>query len=485
MPSLPWADAVDDGRSARARPATRRFADGFVVPRGTPLKCKVHADEPAACEFRTGHDVALWPIEIVSLSLSPVTGTPEVDFGTGVRIEGTLTLRLRTTTSIPFSRLALDELTLFFRGMDPVGLGLFELFAAAAVGVATRAPGQQWMRLANARSGPVGLEDSEALLPVGAQSFQGYRLLHEYFAFPQRFLFARVGGIARGVRACAATEMDLMLGLSRYAASLESAATASAVALFCAPAINLFPRTADRIQLNDRDHEYNVVPDRAHPMDFEVHSVTGASGFGAKGERRRTFTPFYRVEGRGPDLADAGFFTIRRTPRQPSQRQRVHGSRAGYLGSEVFISLVDGREGPFHSSLRQLSVDTLCTNRDLPLIMPVGNRATDFDVAPGVPLESHTMPGRTHSAQAIAGGWRNELASHRAFVAQLSHVDRYRQRGSKLASRAAYVVRRLVRRSGPPADCGPTRDQRATHRAALAVRRTTEFWARDRVRPGL
>jgi type VI secretion system protein ImpG len=449
------------------------LSDGFVVPRGTPLKCKVHADEPAVCEFRTGQDVALWPIELVGLRLSPVTGSPEVDFGTGARIQGTLTLHLRTTTSIPFSRLALNELTLFFRGMDPVGLGLFELFAAAAVGVATRVPGQDWMRLADARAGPVGLEDSEALLPVGARSFQGYRLLHEYFAFPQRFLFARIEGLARGVRGCAGTEMELMLGLSRYTASLESAATASAVALFCAPAVNLFPRTADRIQLSDRDHEYNVVADRAHPMDFEVHSVLGASGFGAKGDRRRIFTPFYRVEGRAPDLADSAFFTIRRTLRQPSQRQRVRGSRAGYLGSEVFISLVDGREGPFRSSLRQLSVDTLCTNRDLPLIMPVGSRATDFDVAPGLPLESIRClagPSAPRPSQAVGEtSWRlighlslnyltlvgsgNEGASSLrellSLYADLSDEVGRRQIAGVSASTAQAIVRRLPF-DGPP-----------------------------------
>jgi type VI secretion system protein ImpG len=37
---------------------------------------------------------------------------------------------------------------------------------------------------------PVGFIDEEALLPVVARSFRGYRLLHEYFTFPQRFLFS-------------------------------------------------------------------------------------------------------------------------------------------------------------------------------------------------------------------------------------------------------------------------------------------------------
>ena len=35
----------------------------------------------------------------------------------------------------------------------------------------------------------------EALLPRGPRSFEGYRLLKEYFACPQRFLFFELSGL--------------------------------------------------------------------------------------------------------------------------------------------------------------------------------------------------------------------------------------------------------------------------------------------------
>lgn len=35
----------------------------------------------------------------------------------------------------------------------------------------------------------VGFGRDEAILPYGDTSFQGYRLLQEYFCFPQKFLF--------------------------------------------------------------------------------------------------------------------------------------------------------------------------------------------------------------------------------------------------------------------------------------------------------
>jgi type VI secretion system protein ImpG len=52
----------------------------------------------------------------------------------------------------------------------------------------------------------------------------------------------------------------------------------------------------------------------------------------------------------------------------------------------VYVSLVDARESPYRSDLRQLSVETICTNRDLPLFVPVGRGETDFTLDTGAPV---------------------------------------------------------------------------------------------------
>ncbi len=390
------------------------LSEGFVVPRGTTLRSGVRRDDATACTYRTGHDVELWPIELTGLTLAPITGAPRVDFRSRRPPKAAILLRLRTTNGLPFSRMRIGSLPLFFRGADSVALRLFELFVAGGIGVATRPPSGSWTRLDAATIGPVGLEDTEALLPRGARGFQGHRLLHEYFAFPSRFLFAKFDGLAPGIAACESNEIELLLALDRHDPALESAATASTVSLFCTPAINLFPKRADRIHLSDRDHEYQVVPDRGRPLDFEVHSVLGATAFGAKGELRRTFAPFYKMGPRGAERNEAAFFTVQRRERPASVRQRVQGARTSYLGGEAFIALVDGREGPFRSDLRQLSVETLCTNRDLPLLMPVGEGATDFEVESGAPVKVVRCvagPSAPRASQAVGEtSWR--LISH-------------------------------------------------------------------------
>jgi type VI secretion system protein ImpG len=97
-----------------------------------------------------------------------------------------------------------------------------------------------------------------------------------------------------------------------------------------------------------------------------------------------------------------------------SGRQQAVGARSSYVGSEVFLSLVDRSEGPFAHDLKQLAVGTLCSNRDLPLHMPIGQGVTDFNLESSAPVRSvRCVAGPTAPRQSFAHGdvtWR--LISH-------------------------------------------------------------------------
>ncbi len=42
-----------------------QMENGFLIPRGSSLKGSLAKDEKTACEYRTAHDVHLWPIHVV------------------------------------------------------------------------------------------------------------------------------------------------------------------------------------------------------------------------------------------------------------------------------------------------------------------------------------------------------------------------------------------------------------------------------------
>jgi type VI secretion system protein ImpG len=397
-----------------------RLESGFAVPRGSVLRGSLGRDLQTACEYRTSHRTVLWPIEIRKVEYTE--GLGDVGEPLPARldrkppIQAALRIRLGAVGGVKLHALAVDRLPIYLHGEPELVSRLHEQLTAHVLGAVAR-PAQErggWREeLTGEPVRAMGFEDEEALLPAGPRSFQGYRLLHEYFALPARFLFLELGGLSHALRRCVQGDLELVFLLDACDRSLAGAVDASHLRLFCTPAVNLFPHTADRIHLTESVSECHVVPDRSRPMDFEVHTIEGVVGYASGTEAKRPFLPFYAMPEVTPDSGQA-YFTVRRDRRLPSSRQRLTGARSSYLGSEVFLSLVDGEEGPFAADLKQLSVDALCTNRDLPLLMPVGSGRTDFQLESGAPVESvRCLAGPTPPRPAPPEGelsWR--LISH-------------------------------------------------------------------------
>ena len=394
------------------------LAKGRTVARGTALRSLLGKGDQTSCEYRTAHAATLWPVELADAKYFPYTG----DIG-GVQparmgpIKAGLRLRLRATAGLKFNQVALDRLPLYLRGSDALPSRALEQILAHGVGVLVmpaRHPAAWHALLPRDTIRPMGFEDDEALLPCGPRSFQGYRLLHEYFAFPQRFLFAQLHGLAPALVRCAESEIDLVVLFDRFEPSLEQALGVANFALFCTPAINLFPKRADRIHLADQHAEYHLVPDRTRPLDFEVYQVLNVRGYGTGADAEQTFRPFYASDDLQTGSEPRAYFQARRGRRLLSEKQRRQGPRSSYVGSEVFLSLVDETDAPHRSGLRQLGVETLCTNRDLVLGMPVGSGRTDFTAETDAPVLSvrcvagPTAPSPSHAEGETA--WR--LVNH-------------------------------------------------------------------------
>jgi len=411
------------------------LADGFPVPRDTKLRSVLGKDEQTACEYRTAHEVRLWPLELTEAEyFSRDVATLHLPRVPNVRAG--VRWRLRTTAGLKFSQLSLDSLPLFIRGSGDRAMRLYEQLLANAVAVAVRPAGREppWVDVIDkSHIRRAGFSDAEALLPYGPRSFQGYRLLQEYFAFPQRFLFVDIDGLAPSVRRCDQSELDLILLLSRSDRMLENAIDAEDFSLFCTPAVNLFPKRADRIHLTDRSWDHHVVPDRTRPLDFEVYQVTSVTGYGVGDEDRQEFLPFYAASDLTSGDDRGAYFTVRRDPRVLSAKQQRQGPRTSYVGGEVFVALVDANEAPYRHDLRQLGLETLCTNRDLPLTMPVGKSNTDFTLevsAPVVSIRCLSGPTKPKPSPVFGPGdnaWR--LVSHLA-LNYLSVTDQDERHGA-------------------------------------------------------
>lgn len=360
---------------------------GFTVPRGTRLTGQLGKGDQTACEFVTAQDVRLWPLKVDSaeyFSYAADLSVSSLKLPAGRKVKGGIRITLSCPPELSLSQIALDDLRLHFSGADDVAYKLYERLMCGAIGVlvcdAGRPPREQVLLPAQTIV-PVGFEDHDALLPVTQRGFEGYRLLQEYFAFPQRFLFADFKGVGAAIRQVGERvgghTVQLIVLLDQGDTGLEGAVDAGNFQLNCTPAINLFEKRCDRIHVNGLQHDFHVVPDRTRPMDFEVYELKDVTGYGAGGSDGQTFRPFYAAH--HTEHADhSAYYAVQREPRLLSATQKRVGPRSSYIGSEVFISLVDQREAPFSQDLRQLGVSALCTNRDMPLHMPIGVSASDF-----------------------------------------------------------------------------------------------------------
>jgi type VI secretion system protein ImpG len=391
------------------------LADGFHIARGSGLRALSGQPAETACEYRTAHEVTLWPLELVGAEYTSFLA----DLGS-LRLprkgKAALRLRLRAASGLTMDRLAIGSLPVFIRGGDEIAMRLYELLMSHTVALVAGLAGpgrREGQVMPDAGVSPLGFEDDQALLPYGPRCFQGYRLLQEYFAFPSRFLFFNLHGLADAMRGCTDSEMEIIVVFDTQDPRLEKAVGIAQFALFCTPVVNLFTRRADRIHLTTSANEYHVVPDRTRPMDFEVHSVAEVVGYGTGTDEKQVFLPFCATSDQSP-VGSTAYYTLDRQPRILSTKQQVEGARSSYVGSEVFLALVDPDEAPFRSQLKQLSVTVTCTNRDLPLHLPIGQGAGDFSLEAGAPvLAIRCVAGPTAPRPSHAHGdttWR--LISH-------------------------------------------------------------------------
>lgn len=421
-------------------PTHPNLSKGHVLPRGSALVSQAIRGQQTQCEFRTSHDVTLWPVVLEDVRYfehAPDLPLQRLEQGSPVR--SGLRLRLRLAGGLQWAQVPLDTLRLYISAPDDTAFRLHELMAARLAGTWVNAGPDAPLGAQRGHLGgpetlcPAGFAPSESLLPETRGTFSGYRLLQELAALPQRLLFFDLKALSQRLRDLKGAEAEVVVLFSIAQPSLEPLIDRNSLSLYCTPAINLFPKRLDRIPVDGGSWEYHAVPDRTRPLDFEVHSIQSVQGHGTGRFALQEFLPLY--EGAVPGQAASspaahGHYAVRRTPRTMSTRQQVNGPRTAYLGDEVYLTIVDPRHRPYAEDLRQLSVQALVTNRDLPVLLPSQPSQRDGHGASPPALWRLDAPGPVERIDVLRGptrpvsrqpegdlGWR--LVSHLS----LNHLE--------------------------------------------------------------
>jgi type VI secretion system protein ImpG len=359
----------------RANAEKAQIGAGMRIERGSVLSSRPVAGIP--CKFRTCYDTVLWPVSVAEVEWrSPDRLQPPIKAADAV---GALRVELRCWPGIHFDKLKIDSLRFFLNGEGGLVNTLYELLFSRCTQILVRdpAPGSKVRPIAVRPDSlrPVGFVEDESVLPYSRRSFAGYRLLQEYFTFPDKFLFVDLRGIEEALAAGFRDRVELVFLISSFEMadrrqSLEMGVTAKTLKLGCSPAINLYAQTAEPILLTQRRFDYPIVPDIRRPNALEIFSVDDVVSVRPDTHETIRYEPFYSYRHAVSSKKAQTFWMASR---------RASGRRDDD-GTDMYLALVDLEQRPVVPDADSLTVRLTCTNRDLPSRLPFGNESGDFEL---------------------------------------------------------------------------------------------------------
>jgi type VI secretion system protein ImpG len=357
-----------------------KLTSGLPVPRGSLLYSAPVQGTP--CKFRTCYDTTLWPVEVKSADWrSPDRITPPVQAGGAV---AAIRVELQCFPEVQFSKLGLKTLRFFLQGDGTVVHSLIELLSNNCFQIVARdlsAPAKKSIVLPPGSLRQVGFNADEGLIPFPRRCFWGYRLLQEYFAFPEKFCFLDLSGFDRIAAANFGERIELLFLISEFERSdrrqmLELGISKNTFRLGCSPVVNLFDQTAEPILMEQKKFEYRIVSDARREEALDIFSVNEVVGVMSGSSETLTYDPFYSYRhsaSHGPKQ------TFWHTVRRPS------GWRTN-KASDVFINFVDLTGQKVTPERDTVTIRLTCSNGDLPSRLPFGHEEGDFQLLGGGPI---------------------------------------------------------------------------------------------------
>jgi type VI secretion system protein ImpG len=331
------------------------ISTSVTVPRDTTVE-SVEV-QGIRCRFRTVYATEIYPIRIDDMRIIERNG------------EASMALRFKTLGTL-LENISLSRLRFYLAGESAIAHTLYHTLVdrVREVRIVLRDAQMEECVVMNLPADslrPVGFREDEGLYPYPANTFPGYRILQEYFCFPEKFLFVELSGLEQGLSReilknfSGATVFEIHFVLKELPELYESF-RAENWQLFCTPVVNLFPMNASPLTLDQRQTEYRIVPDPRLPYHYAVYSVDHVSTWGTNHRNNRRYLPFESFEHEVEGEQNTAYYRLRMRPSHKDD------------GTEAYISFVQTSDNVITSE-ETVSLDVTCTNRMLPRELQVGD----------------------------------------------------------------------------------------------------------------
>lgn len=393
-------------------------AGASVVARGTQLNTR--PVRGAACTFRTVYPVTVAPLALTRAAFSAIIDAPEA-----VRLPGAASSSISLTVACTaeqgaIAQLELPRLRVFIDGEPSFCAALRDaLFMRTVAAYVEADDSGRWNALPAIPVHAAGFDDDESLIDFPARSHAAYRLLTEYFCFPEKFNFVDIDLAALAAQApLGARTLTLHLALSGLRsdsnlARMLGTLSTNNVLLGCTPVINLFRQRGEPIRVTHTSASYPVLADARRAFAYEVYAIESLNLVRQtpQGETLVQFRPFYALKhAQTPDHA-GHYYAVRR------DESLVDKSP----GFETQVSIVDIDFDPAEVETDTLNIELTCTNRDLPASLSYGQQGGDLFLEGGSNARTIAFLRKPTASHRFASGrgahWR--LISHLA----LNHLS--------------------------------------------------------------
>ncbi|EDP65169.1 hypothetical protein BAL199_01444 [alpha proteobacterium BAL199] len=319
---------------------------GAPVERGTMVASREVGG--TTCRFRTAYDVHCLPMSVTGVEVDSTPTTSR------------LTVKLQMLDGVDPTQIDADRLRLFLDGASDVTIAR-DLYRALmqdvrSIGV-LGGDGSRFALDAKAVS-PVGFDVDEAVLPYPPNAFPGFRILQEYFAFPEKFMFVDIH-VGNRLRTLRGPQIELKFEFSRPL-DRGGKASRSTVRLNCTPAVNVFDDDGEPVNLDHRKSEYRVRPMGGRDRQIDVYGVEKVVGWVRGRNEQVVYKPFASYRPIVGKAGDEVYYRIRRRGAVASQTV------------DAYISFVDAESRAIPMAAETVSIELSCTNGRAPEALAVG-----------------------------------------------------------------------------------------------------------------
>lgn len=361
------------------QPVDHALSETQVLPKGTPVFSR--PVDGASCEFRTCGDLPVAPLEISKITLQPSAQTP------------VLRIDLSTLSEQPLQRMKCGQLRFHLAGGNRNALTLYQWLAQHLDKLYLQV-GQHRFALPNSVSF-VGFEPDEALLPSTGEQMDGYRVLVEFFCYPERFHGFCIDGLEQYWPDEAAAQIQLEFCFNAPLPP-DVRIDLGTLLLNCIPAINLFSRPAQPIALAGKAVCETVQMRPQDCAEDEIFSIDRVSSRRRQGnDTLQIYKPFEALN-RGFPLTEptTALFYKLDIEQEPLNDKVQHKVR-----------LVQHNLEPYLSPHEELNIELTCSNGNRAQQLAIGAvDAATQDTPSFVTYRNLTRPTRSYPPILQSGG---------------------------------------------------------------------------------